>query len=308
MNGYPAVLTRGLTRSALAVVLLASAVTAQAEPVFALTNNAIFTFDSASPGITSTTLLVTGLPGGVALMGIDLRPTTGVLYGIGSNSTIYTINTTTGAATVVGTVFGGVPLTGAGFGIDFNPVLDLDGFASLRITGGTTNLRIDVDSFATNIEENFGSNSPAATSSLSAVAYTNNDRDPATGTSLYGISAGLLYQVINPNAGTNALVGPLGAPNVVYSATGFDISGLSGLSFASLVNGGTGFSSFYTINLLTGAATLVGAFPFQIGVVRDITAATQAPRTVTPIPEPETYALMMVGLAGLGWISRRRRR
>ena len=28
---------------------------------------------------------------------------------------------------------------------------------------------------------------------------------------------------------------------------------------------------------------------------------------VTPVPEPETYSLMLAGLAAVGWLSRRRK-
>lgn len=69
----------------------------------------------------------------------------------------------------------------------------------------------------------------------------------------------------------------------------------------------TGLSSFYTINLTTGAATLIGAFSSNLGSVLDITAATPAP-VIGAIPEPETYAMLMLGLASIGWMARRRRR
>jgi hypothetical protein len=65
------------------------------------TTNVLETFDSATPGTIVTAVGVTGLQGGEALLGIDFRPADRVLYGLGSTSRLYTINTTTGVATQV---------------------------------------------------------------------------------------------------------------------------------------------------------------------------------------------------------------
>jgi hypothetical protein len=229
-----------------------------------------------------------------------------VLYGLGSDGALYTLNVGTGVASFIGSLSMGSPI-GTFAGIDFNPVPDLAGNPSLRITTGNAgqeNLRANVNPGfigTTVIDTDFGD--PG--SFFSAVAYTNNDRDPATGTSLYGIRAGDLYQVTNPNAGTNMLVGSLGIGGLVGNNVGFDVSGFSGVAFASLTL--SGGSSIYTINLMTGSATLLGSIdPNTVGNLMGITAATQAP-PVTPIPEPETYALMAAGLAGLAWARRRRR-
>src|SRR3954447_10364851 len=44
---------------------------------------------------------VTGMQGGETLIGIDQRPATGQLYGIGSTGRIYVLDPTTGAATAI---------------------------------------------------------------------------------------------------------------------------------------------------------------------------------------------------------------
>lgn len=143
--------------------------------------------------------------------------------------------------------------------IDFNPVPDLAGNASLRITTAEisqNNLRVDVNSGlvgTTVVDGDIGS--PAGF--FSGIAYTNNDRDPGTGTTLYGISRGFLYQVTDPNAGTHMLVGSLGVSGLNSDfLVGFDVSGFSGTAFASLLQ--TTGTGFYSINLATGAATLLG--------------------------------------------------
>src|SRR5262249_38094670 len=62
-----------------------------------LLGNRVATFDSATPGTLLTNVSITGLQGGETLLGIDRRPADGLLYGIGSTSRLYTLNTTTGA-------------------------------------------------------------------------------------------------------------------------------------------------------------------------------------------------------------------
>ncbi len=54
------------------------------------------------------------------LVGIDVRPADGQLYGVGSTSRLYLLNPITGAATPIGPVFP-TALSGTSFGVDFNP-------------------------------------------------------------------------------------------------------------------------------------------------------------------------------------------
>lgn len=294
-------LRRAMVSAAVSAALLASLGAVRAETIIGLTNNALVMFDSASPGTTTTPVAITGLQAGATLLGIDLRPTTDVLYGVANDGSVYTINATTGAAALIGSVSGGIP---AGpIGIDFNPVPDLAGAASLRITTATSNLRINVNSgaFATTVDTAIN----GATTFLAGLAYTNNDRDPATATSLFGIGRGNLYQVTVPNAGTSIFIGSLG-PSVLAADgfTAFDVSGVSGAAFAAL-SSVAGVSSFYSINLGTGAPTLIGAIGPNAGSIRGITATTQA--LAPAIPEPQTYAMLMLGLGVVGWVARRRR-
>ena len=63
--------------------------------------------------------------------------------------------------------------------------------------------------------------------------------------------------------------------------------------------GSRGFSDLiFTSSFRTGTG---GDFP--IGGTANLNA-----NAVSPVPEPETYALMLAGLASVGWLSRRRRR
>ena len=68
-------------------------------------------------------MFVTGLQSNETLLGIDFRPATGELYGLGSTSRLYKVDPTTAVATAVGGQFSRC-LSGFSFGFDFNPVID----------------------------------------------------------------------------------------------------------------------------------------------------------------------------------------
>ena len=283
---------------AAAAALLCTASLAQAEAVVGLTStNALVSFDTAAPLNASAPVTITGLLGAnETILGIDRRPANGMLYGLGSSGRLYTLNTATGAATFAALI-SGATLSGTAFGVDFNPVPD-----RLRVTSNAgQNLRIDVSNGVTAVDAAI--NGP--TTSLAGSAYTNNFAGTAT-TTLYGISSATdsLYVQSPPNAGTLTLVGALGVDTV--AVTGFDISGTSGLAFASLTNGDTAESSFYSINLATGAATLIGAF--GIGGNPALAAPLLGiALNVGVIPEPNTYAMLFAGLLVVGRVVRLRR-
>ena len=73
---------------------------------------------------------------------------------------------------------------------------------------------------------------------------------------------------------------------------------------ASFTRADTGKSSFYTIGLGTGAATLIGAFGYGGNTA---IAAPLLDIAVTAVPEPGSYALFAAGLLALGFVVRRRR-
>src|SRR5687768_8911000 len=83
----------------IAAVLLAGATaqSSRAELLYGLSNNTLLSFDSANPAAVSS-IAVSGL-GGESLIGLDLRPSNGMLYGLGSGLHIYTIDSASGTAT-----------------------------------------------------------------------------------------------------------------------------------------------------------------------------------------------------------------
>lgn len=260
------------------------------------TANSLLRIDSATPGVIAASVGISGLQSGENLVGIDFRPFNGVLYGIGSTSRIYSLNVTTGAATQIGSA-GLFTLSGTNFGIDFNPVPD-----RIRVTSNTgQNLRLNPNDGTLSVTDTplayaVGDVNAGQTPGVVASAYTNSFAG-ATSTTLYDIDVarGVLAVQNPPNNGTLTTIGNLG----VFSTNqvGFDILGGAGTAFASFTNQG-GISSLYTINLATGAATLVGG----IGTGQTITGLA----AVSDVPEPGTLSLLVVGAAA-AFLAKRKR-
>ncbi|MCF6132548.1 DUF4394 domain-containing protein [Flavobacterium wongokense] len=215
-------------------------------------SNNLHIFNFNNPG-TPISKAITNLQGGDNVLGIDMRPVNGQLYALGTSGRIYILNTSTGAATMLG-VGPVAVLNGTDFGFDFNPVPD-----RIRIVSNTgQNLRVNPNDgtlAATDTSLNPG------TPNVTAVAYTNSFPGTAT-TTLYDIDSttDMLYMQNPPNNGTLVPVGALGVD--VTSSNGFDIGGTSNMAYAILTVGG--INGIYTINTSTGAATLLTGFPLAV--------------------------------------------
>lgn len=279
------------------------------ETIFAVTSgNRLLQFSSASPGVIVSSLAITGLGSGENILGIDFRPATGQLFALSSANLLYTLNTDTGAATRAS----GAPLApaiaGTAFGIDFNPTVD-----RIRLVSNTRqNLRLNPNNgtvAASDALLAYAANDANATTPPNAVAaaYTDNTAG-VTSTSLYIIDSNLDTLAIqgspggapvSPNTGQLITIGSLGVNTT--DLAGFDIAGDSGAAFASLTLQGAASSSLYTINLASGAATVVGA----IGggeTVRDIAVA---PRVETVFAVNSSGQLISFNALTPGVVQRR---
>jgi sugar lactone lactonase YvrE len=248
---------------------------AGSEMLIGLTStNTLVMFNSDTPGTILRNISVTGLVGGDTLVGIDFRPARGILVGVGSGGRVYNINTASGAATLVGSFTFPAP-NSTNFAVDFNPVPD-----AIRVIGeiGRKNFRVSPNNGAllgTDTDVAYVDANSATPPQIAACAYTNNFLG-ARRTTLYDIDSNLNLLARqgglnfaagdlavapqtdgNPNAGQLVSVGALGVDTTNIAS--LDISDFSGTAFAALNPLGTGTSNLYTVNLNTGAASLVGS-------------------------------------------------
>lgn len=108
-----------------------------------------------------------------------------------------------------------------------------------------------------------------------------------------------------------ALTPQPGLPAGTYSIEG-DISG-SLLSFSSVTLNGAPFTLFGP-KFKTGEISLTSALPLLLDVTGTagtfnnaiVKANYQGSLILTPVPEPQTYALLFAGLAAIGFVVRRR--
>jgi hypothetical protein len=213
------------------------------------------------PSLAAPIGALSGLIGDVQLVGIDFRPANGKLYGLGNEGGVYTIDVATGVAELQTQLDD--KLSGTSFGVDFNPTVDL-----LRIVSDTgQNLAANVVTGATTANAALTTPPTAGTTlGVTAAAYTNNDLDPATATTLFDINT-VSDRVVIQAPPANGTLNPTGNLRVdAGSDVGFDIySRLNkGLTievkaFAALTVGGS--AQLYTVNPLTGEASLRGTFP-----------------------------------------------
>lgn len=258
---------RPLATGLLASAALAVAAPALAAPAIGLTGDrTLVMFDTASPAVTAT-MEVSGVE---RLVGIDVRPADSRVYGVATDGTLVTIDMATGAATAGARLSTMLPEGVEGM-VDFNPVAD-----RLRIMGfDGTNLRANVDTGEVTVDGRLhfeaGDANAEATPMVAATAYTNSVGKPEV-TAMYDIDAGLgaLLRQTAPNDGTLATVGMLGIEGADTFA--FDIeASAGGDNTAWLVAG----NMLHTVDLETGAATVVGEITGLDGAIRDIAVLPQ---------------------------------
>jgi Domain of unknown function (DUF4394) len=224
-----------------------------AEAFYGVTqDNRLVTFQSDNVTNVEPSHPITGLPGGENIVGLDVRPLNGQLYGLGKTSRVYVINPRTGAARQVGTTPFIPALAGASFGFDFNPTVD-----RIRVTSDAEqNLRLNPDDGSvagvdTNLAYAAGDPGAGTNPSVAASAYTNSFAG-ATSTTLYDIDNARHALVIQnpPNSGTLTTVGALGTNN---TAVAFDIGDNNGAY--AVLNGEQNRQNLYRIDLTNGHAT-----------------------------------------------------
>jgi hypothetical protein len=182
------------------------------------------------------------------------------------------------------------------YGLDFNPVADFNGAASLRLVSSAGgNYAVNASTGAVgNTASNIGGG-------FTGVAYTNSMPLPAMappGTALYYINSSSDMLMMAPASFNSPVITAVGALGVdVLKANGFDIANGMGYAALNVDDGSSLATGIYRIDLGTGAATLLGTYN-----------GTLSGLTVSPVPEPQSLALMLAGIGVLGLVARRRTR
>jgi hypothetical protein len=264
--------------SFLALAFLFCSNTAHAQAVYALSGDKLVSFQASNPGAITQSSAISGLTAGFSLMGLDFRPATGQLYGLGYNATtgaaeLYTIDRATGAATRVGSTPLAFNPNVTDFGFDFNPTVD-----RIRVTGSdNSNYRLHPVTGALaatdgNLAFAAGDVNAAADPTVVSSAYTNSYIG-ATSTTLYNFDAALnvLVSQIPPNNGTLNTIGGSGLSlNAMDQSVDLDITYNTMMSanvaYLAANSGTSGNDDLYTVDLSTGATTLVGAIGGGIAV------------------------------------------
>jgi hypothetical protein len=257
----------------LAALALALPRAAQAAEVFygVTSTNTLITFTSDAPGASRTALPINGLQPGEVIHGIDVRPSDGQLYALGSSNRLYVIAPVSGTARPVGDPFS-PPLAGTAFGVDFNPAVD-----RLRVlSDGRQNLRLNPENGAVAAQDNPldyqpGDPNAGKNPAVSGAAY------PADGKVLFGLDLAqdALVAVEPPNDGKLRTIGGFGVD--LQDSASFDIAASGAAYVTGRVGGAIGL---YRIDLAKGAVAAAARNHLLTranGDVRAIAAAGTVP-------------------------------
>ncbi|MCW5732965.1 MAG: DUF4394 domain-containing protein [Enhydrobacter sp.] len=202
------------------------------------------------------------------ILGIDVRPADGKLYGLAGTGQLVTIDTTSGKATPTAMLSTKVPL-GDRPVVDFNPVAD-----RLRVIAADgANLRIDVQTGSTTLDKplvyDTTDTNAGKKPAVAAGAYTNSTKG-AKATELFHVDGGTGALVLQspPNDGilkTRGGVGVNGPADVVLDI----VQEGDGKNTVYLITGNT----LHTVDLATGKATQVGMIKSMTGKLVDVAVA-----------------------------------
>jgi hypothetical protein len=248
----------------------------------------LFTLNLTDSSLTlDESLEVMGLDGEVVI-GLDQRttqlPDLDVGYAVTASGGIYTLNDNDTSTAIVADLLATltVPLEGERFGVDFNPRADL-----LRIVSDNgQNLRVNLEAGRVIADEarvaglafvdgrvRLGDPAPQIVATAYRAAPQSLDGVIPALDFQYALDArnSTLARVAVPNDGALVEVGPLGVTldmNDVEmaAAASLDIAGDDDVAYAAIRSGTQTGSTLYQIDLMTGAAMLLGAIGGNEGI------------------------------------------
>ena len=205
------------------------------------------------------------LAGGATLVGFDVRPSDGRLYGVTRDGAIVVVDPKTGMWEKVSQLSEPLPADMA-MAVDFNPVAD-----RLRIIGANgMSLRVNVQDGKATVDGSLkyvdGDPRTGKQPSVAAAAYTNSVAGSKE-TALYDVdaAAGSLVRQAPPNDGILTTVGMLGI--MLDGPAAFDIwSDGKGMNVGWLLASGR----LHAVDLMTGSATPSGPISGLNGRIIDL--------------------------------------
>lgn len=272
-----------------------------------ISNSVLVTFSATAPATISSSIAIVGITPGQTIEGLDFRPNTGELYAFGYSSALttyqlYKINLTTGLATAINTATT-IALGNGPIGFDFNPTVD-----RIRVVSANganfrlhpvTGLIVATDG---NLSYALGDPNVSATPKIVTAGYINSYIGAAT-TSLYNYD-NTLNVVTLQNPPNNGSLTTIGVSGITTSTTTpvldmdifFDnVSSTNKSYLVANTSTAATVDNLYTVNLTTGAITLVG----PIGAANPVSnIAVFIDRTL-----PALIGQLAYGLSGTNLIS-----
>ncbi len=262
--------------SMLLLSLLALTAELRAQKMWVLsTNNMFYSTYANNLSMMSTPTAITGLPSGMSLVGMDVRPATGQVYLLGYNAgqqmgQIFTLDTSNALLTPVGQGITNFTLNGQ-VGFDFNPAVDRIRVVS---SGGqnyrlhpTTGALVATDGALMYAANDLNAGKPAR---IGSAAYTNSFIG-STSTTLYNYDDSLNVLTIQnpPNNGIQNTIGVTGLMQNLMDATSafdiyFDPSTRQNMAFLTANTGSSNTDSLYSLNLSNGMVSALGSFNMPV--------------------------------------------
>lgn len=310
--------SRALVVSAGLVASLVASATASAQTHYFAQNNLLYSFNQSSPSL-GTPLTITGLGTGaldLRVAGLAFDPS-GTLWASNAAGKFFTVDTSTGAATLKFAT----PTSQTIATFDFRQNgSTLEILAAQTASGGISNLRTFNASTGAQIGGDVSLNL--------LTAPTNNAGDPASG---YDAASGK-YHIVKGGAATGStndftlrsydvgagtFNGPLQTNLQWASAGGAWFGGQlhfgyrpgadAGLGNWHLTSGATNDDIYFgSLNTTDGSFSQLVKFDLSIAGAMTGTGPSFG-YAIAPIPEPETYAMLLAGLGIVALLSRRRR-
>jgi uncharacterized protein DUF4394 len=256
-----------------------------ADTYAATSENRLVYFKRSSGEIRSSTS-VTGLAAAETIIGLDFRPADGALYALVTGGKLYSVDLSSGRATLKSTLSADAAdtsspyagLDGDVFGVNFNPVAD-----RLRVVSNDgQNLRINVDTGATTTDAPLNPGTPSVT----AAAYSNSFA-AACRTRLYVIdtSTGKLLLQDPPNAGTLTEIGDLGTASAGADSASFEVvTGSDGVGRALALFPTADGTTIYDLDLTTAALSAPRTLALREG--ESLRGTSAAPPATAPAQAP----------------------